>query len=152
MSRTYSIDLNNKNIIKDITLKDLLNALKELNEFDITKIDLNELKIFNNGNLIEHDSDILANISMNIGHNAFLINENYVHIDFNNHYNEGFYWVIESRALEGIDKDLFIAIACSMSNLVDGYITSCDGAWIPDPNKCYSGLQLWNEYLKAIYG
>ena len=139
MSRSFIIDTNHN---VDITLKQLLEYLTELKIFNVT-----DLSIWHNGNVIDLELFNEISLLLNNAHTCFKINSSYIHIDYkcNGNSSENL-WYIESRALDGVDRTLFVAIACIISNLSNGLVSSGDGAWY-NGDKKYQGTELWKEYL-----
>lgn len=152
MSRSFTI-LTQTNT--DITIADLFNEIIKLNDFNKLSIDFSKVNIVNHFNG-EHItiSDNLDLFKLNIlrsteGYNTFVIEDTCIHITFEGQadYFDGnpYVWSIESRALMGVERNLFIAVSCAICVLTGGIIYSADGAWLE--NKEFTGLELWNEYL-----
>ncbi|MDE7099190.1 MAG: hypothetical protein K2O60_08605 [Ruminococcus sp.] len=138
MSRSFIIETNQD---KNLKVKDFMDNLKNLIIFNTT-----DLKIVHNRNNIYPDS--FDEISLNTGLTVFMIDDSYIYITYhgNNIENNKFWWYIQSRALEGRGRSLFVASACIIANLTGGLANSADGAWY-NPDKFYYGSELWNEYL-----
>ncbi|MDE6677907.1 MAG: hypothetical protein K2K02_02600, partial [Ruminococcus sp.] len=116
------------------TAEDILNTIKTLRNSD-KEINLKNIRIINN-------SETCYN---------FVTENCIVHIDFNiTEWNGKIrkWWHIESRAIDGMGKNLFVACASAVAILSDGYASSGDGAFTPDID--FMGNELWENYLKTI--
>lgn len=119
MSRSFTVRIADKMLTSD----EVTDGIRKLKSFDKLCINIDDIGIIN------HSPCLIT-----------FVLENAVHLHF---------WEnrvrIESRALEGKGRSLFIAIASAVSILTDSPVSSCDGAWHDD--NAYSGVDLWNEYL-----
>lgn len=119
MSCSFTIRISNKILTSD----EVTDGIRKLKSFDELCISIDDIEI------IKHSPCLIT-----------FVLENAVHLHF---------WEnrvrIESRALKGKGRSLFIAIASAVSILTDSPVSSCDGAWHNDNS--YSGVDLWNEYL-----
>ena len=124
----------------NLTLTAFMERLQNLGLFDIT-----ELKIGYDGNAVDLES--IDNLSLSIDkiHTCFMIDDSYIHITYHDDSSEK-WWYIESRALDGIGRSLFVATASIIADLSNGLANSADGAW-HNPDKKYHGTELWKEYL-----
>lgn len=77
-------------------------------------------------------------------YNTLVIKNKSVHITFHDSEFTGKHWDIESRALRGMGKNLFVACACAVGILANGYVVTGDGAWVADYH--FSGHELWDDY------
>lgn len=137
MSRSFIVKTN-KDI--KISLIVFMERLKNLDLFDVT-----ELKIWYEGNDTDLDSIYKQSLTLNTHHTCFAIDDSLIHISYHDD-SPRKWWYIESRALDGIGRSLFVATASIIADLSDGLANSADGAW-HDPDKMYHGIELWEEYL-----
>ena len=139
MSRSFIVNTEHN---PHLTLKDFMNSLKNLTPFD-----MDSLKIFHNRQEIH--SDCFDKISLNTGLTVLMIDDvrTYINCHGDDVEKNKFWWYIESRALEGRGRSLFVASACIIANLTDGLANSADGAWNHNPDQYYDGSALWKEYL-----
>ena len=138
MSRSFIVRTNQD---KNLNLKDFMDNLQNLITFNTT-----DLKIAHNRKEIYPNS--FDKVSLNTEFTVLAIDDAYIYITYHGKSiteDNKFWWYIESRALEGRGRSLFVASACVIANLTDGLVDSADGAWHnPD---IYHGSELWNEYL-----
>ena len=134
MSRTFQVY---PAIDPDLTVNDLMEVLDSFGLFDPA-----EIAVYHDGKQTAPDS--FGQVSLNIGLTCMEIADGLVFIDFHRWENHN-YWCIESRALEGIGRSLFVAAACAIANLTDGIVNSGDGAW--EHAGDYHGAELWQAYL-----
>lgn len=119
MSRSFTVRIAGKTLTSD----EIIESISKLKSFDRLYINIDDIEIIN------HSPCLIT-----------FVLENAVHLKFlGNHVS------IESRALDGKGRSLFIAISSVVSILLDSPVSSCDGAWYND--NIYSGVDLWNEYL-----
>ncbi|MCR5143666.1 MAG: hypothetical protein K6C68_14310 [Ruminococcus sp.] len=137
MSRSFIV--NTKQDV-NLTLTSFMGCLQNLSLFDITK-----LKIWYDGDAIDLDSIEKLSLSIDKVHICFMIEDSYIHITYHDDSSEK-WWCIESRALDGIGRSLFVAAASIIADLSSGLADSADGAW-HNPDKKYHGIELWKEYL-----
>lgn len=143
MSRSFTVRTN---YFTQITLQDMIHKLVELQDFEqlVTLKHVNIIKNFNGkSTVINHN---FSKILLNDGYTVFEIENNYIFITYYHH--EHIWYSVESRALFGKGKDLFVAIASVLASLTEGKVGSGDGAW-SNGNMDYSGSGLWNEYLST---
>lgn len=129
MSRSFQVRTE-KN--PDFTSEEILNTIKTLKDYD-KEIDLKNIQINHSGNSY-----------------VFVTEDCIVHIDFNSTEWDGKihkWWSVESRALYGMGKSLFVACASAVAILADGYASSGDGAFTP--NIDFTGHELWETYLNS---
>ncbi|MCH5348947.1 MAG: hypothetical protein J1E40_06455 [Oscillospiraceae bacterium] len=155
MSRTFTIDSNTD---KTVTLGDLIDSIRSLEGFEKTGIDFTNVKMSRNykndkGENTYNDRSLIISRTDN-GKFCMYINEpdsNNIFIGFTQSRWDDlptpYYWMIESRALEGKSRSLFIAIACAIAILHDGKVYSFDGAWYGAD--IYTGQELWRIYLES---
>lgn len=127
MSRSFQVHTE-KN--PDFTTEDIISTMKTLKNVN-KKIDFSKIKIVNHS-----------------GYNTLVIKNNLIHITFCYVEWDGKlhkWWSIESRALRGMGKNLFMAYASAVGILSDGVISTGDGAWVADYN--FSGHELWDDYI-----
>lgn len=122
MSRSFTVRTADKILTSD----EVTDCIEILKSFDKLCINTDDIEVIN------HSPRLITFVLENAVHLAF--RENHISI--------------ESRALKGTGRSLFIAIASAVSILTDSPVSSCDGAWHND-NFC-SGVDLWNEYLHEI--
>ena len=137
MSRSFRVKTK-QNV--DLPLTAFMDCLQNLSLFDIAK-----LKMWYDGNAIELDSVEKLSLSIDKVHICFMIEDSYTHITYHDDSPEK-WWDIESRALKGIGRSLFVATVSIIANLSNGLADSADGAW-HNPDKKYHGMELWKEYL-----
>lgn len=129
MSRSFQV-ITEKN--PDFTAEEILNTIKTLRDSD-KEINLKNIRIINHSGTSY----------------AFVAEDCIVHINFRSTEWDGKihkWWSVESRALYGMGKSLFVACASAVAILTDGYASSCDGAFIiPDTN--FTGHELWETHL-----
>ncbi|MDE6500536.1 MAG: hypothetical protein K2L10_00390 [Ruminococcus sp.] len=131
MSRSFQVRTE-KN--PDFTAEDILNTIKTLRNSD-KEINLKNIRIINNSET----------------YYTFVTEDCIVHITFHSTEWDGKFrqwWSVESRAIDGMGKNLFVACASAMAILSDGYASSGDGAFTPDID--FMGNELWENYLKTI--
>lgn len=155
MSRTFTIDSNTD---KTVTLGDLIDSIRSLEGFEKTGIDFSNVKMLrkyknDEGENTYNDRSLIISRTDD-GHFCMYINEadsSNIFIDFNqrswDYADTPYYWMIESRALEGKSRSLFIAVACAIAILHDGKVFSGDGAW--HGADIYTGQELWRIYLES---
>ncbi|MCM1507642.1 MAG: Imm1 family immunity protein [Ruminococcus flavefaciens] len=124
MSRSFQVHTE-KN--PDFTTEDIISTMKTLKNVN-RKIDFSKIKIVNHS-----------------GYDTLVIKNNSVHITFYDNEWTGKFWDIDSRALRGMGKNLFVACACAVGILSDGYVVTGDGAWVADYH--FSGHELWDDYI-----
>ncbi|MDE5557034.1 MAG: hypothetical protein K2J32_04980 [Ruminococcus sp.] len=128
MSRSFQV-ITEKN--PDFTIKEILNTIKTLRDSD-KEIDFKNIRINHSGTSY-----------------VFVTEDCIVHINFHTTEWDGKihkWWHIESRALYGMGKSLFVACASAVAILTDGYASSCDGAFIISDTK-FTGHELWKTHL-----
>ena len=155
MSRTFTIDSNTD---KTVTLGDLIDCIRSLEGFEKTGIDFTNVimsrKYKNDEGENTYNDRSLIISRTDKGYFWMRINESDssgIFIDFSQRTwddaSAPYYWMIESRALEGKSRSLFIAAACAIAILHDGKVYSFDGAW--DGADIYTGQELWRIYLES---
>ncbi len=130
MSRSFQIRTE-KN--PDFTAEDILNTIKTLRDSD-KEINLKNIRIINHSET----------------YYTFITDNCIVHINFNiTEWNGKIrkWWHIESRVLDGMGKNFFVACASAVTILTDGYASSADGAFTPDID--FKGHELWETYLDS---
>ena len=131
MSRSFQV-ITEKN--PDFTTEDILNTIKNLRDSD-KEINLKNIRIINHSE----------------NYYTFVTEDCMVHITFHSTEWKGKidkWWHVESRAMDGMGKNLFVACASAVAILTDGYAISCDGAFIiPDTN--FTGHELWKTHLDS---
>ncbi|MCM1315325.1 MAG: hypothetical protein NC244_08170 [Alistipes senegalensis] len=131
MSRSFQV-ITEKN--PDFTVEEILNIIKTLKNSD-KEINLENIRIINHSEY----------------YNTFVTEDCIVHITFHSTEWDGKihkWWSVESRALYGMGKNLFVACASAVAILADGYASSCDGAFIiSDTN--FTGQELWETHLDS---
>ncbi|MDE6426517.1 MAG: hypothetical protein K2K89_10350 [Ruminococcus sp.] len=130
MSRSFQV-ITEKN--PDFTAEEILNTIKTLKDSN-KEINLKNIQI-------NHSETSYV----------FITEDCIVHITFHSTEWDGKthkWWHIESRALDGMGKNLFVACASAVAILTDGYAISCDGAFIiSDTN--FTGHELWETHLNS---
>ena len=130
MSRSFQV-ITEKN--PDFTIKEILNTIKTLRDSD-KEINLKNIRIINHSEY----------------YNTLVAEDCIVHINFHTTEWNGKihkWWHIESRALDGMGKNLFVACSSAVAILTDGYASSGDGAFTPDID--FTGHELWKNYLDS---
>lgn len=147
MSRSFTVRTNHT---EQLTIRDLLTSLHELKDIekyvDIKKASI--AKIINDK--CTNITDDSLDTSLKDGYSNFLIDGGNIFITFiDTSYDESYknFYLVESRHLVGIGRDLFVAVASALAAVTDGSVSSCDGAW-GDPDE-RSGSKLWNDYLNC---
>ncbi len=137
MSRSFFVRTDRD---KELNLKDFTDHLK-----NYITLSTAELEIVHNKNNICPDN--FDKVSLNTGLTVFAIADEpqYIYIEYDKVENNKFLWYIESRALEGRGRRLFVAAAAVIADLTDGEVESGDGAW--HNADTYSSSELWNDYL-----
>lgn len=130
MSRSFQVETEK---YSDFTTEELLNTFRTLRDSD-KEIDFENIQIF-------HHSET---------HKTLTVNNCIVHMNFHDTESDGKinkWWCVESRALDGMGKNLFVACASALAIMTDGNASSGDGAFIADIN--FTGHELWETYLDS---
>lgn len=128
MSRSFQI-ITEKN--PDFTINEILNTIKTLRDSD-KEIDFKNIRIVNHS---EYYNTLVTEYCM-------------IHITFHTTDWDGKihkWWHVESRALYGMGKSLFVACASAIAILTDGYASSGDGAFFY--SRDFKGHELWETHL-----
>lgn len=130
MSRSFQVRTEK---YSDFTAEELLNTFKTLRDSD-KEIDFENIHIINHSEIFK----------------ILITKYCIVHMDFHDIEFDGKshkYWHVDSRAIDGMGKNLFVACASALAILMDGYASSGDGAFTPDID--FTGNELWETYLDS---
>lgn len=130
MSRSFQVETEK---YSDFTAEELLNTFKTLRDSD-KEID------FENIHIINH-SEVFKNL---------VAKDCIVHMDFHDREFDGKnhkYWNVESRSMDGMGKNLFVACASALAIMMDGDASSGDGAFFTCTE--FKGHELWETYLDS---
>lgn len=130
MSRSFQVETEK---YSDFTAEELLNTFKTLRDSD-KEIDFENIRIINH-------SEVFKNL---------VAKDCIVHMDFHDREFDGEnhkYWNVESRSMDGMGKNLFVACASALAILMDGYASSGDGAFFTCTE--FKGHELWETYLDS---
>lgn len=128
MSRSFQVTTE-KN--PDFTINEILNIIKTLRDSE-KEIDFKNIRIVNHSEY----------------YNTLVTQDCMVHITFHATERDGKvhkWWDVESRALYGMGKSLFVACASAIAILTDGYVSSGDGAFFY--SRDFKGHELWETHL-----
>lgn len=138
MSRSFTVRTNSD---KELNVKELMDDLQ-----NYITLGTAEPKIIHNKKEIYPDD--FDKVSLNTHYTALWFDETNIFITYHEKsHTDDFkhWWSIESRALEGRGRRLFVATAAVIADLTDGEVESADGAW--HNADTYSSSELWNDYL-----